>query len=223
MSSLIFWVLIVAVASLAHFNDAFTFKHFGNILRSRNSLNLHRVTDKVANSDEIRSTAVDFGKALILSSLILIGGPYQAGVAPANADTVPQLTAKDVLRSDVEPKTAVLKDILFTFKLYPDYISNGDYASFRQALRQSPAADLRKTCRLLKKYLPSEVQGRYQSAYDVMIDAVNEMDVTAFKRMQGEGLPKKGKTDEQMKDLLSQATEKLQVLVEIASSATGGN
>lgn len=44
---------------------------------------------------------------------------------------VPQLTAKEILMASVEPKIAQLKDILFTFKLYPSYLDSRDYVSFR--------------------------------------------------------------------------------------------
>ena len=44
---------------------------------------------------------------------------------------VPQLTAREILLASVEPKIAQLKDILFTFKLYPSYLDSRDYVSFR--------------------------------------------------------------------------------------------
>ena len=44
-------------------------------------------------------------------------------------------------------------------------------------LRQQPAMDLRKTCKILKPFLPSEKQTKFQESYAVMIDAVNDMDV----------------------------------------------
>jgi hypothetical protein len=37
--------------------------------------------------------------------------------------------------------------------------------------------DLRKTCKILKPFLPSTVQDKFQETYSVMIDAVNDMDV----------------------------------------------
>ena len=37
--------------------------------------------------------------------------------------------------------------------------------------------DLRKTCKVLKPFLPSTVQDKFQETYSVMIDAVNDMDV----------------------------------------------
>lgn len=46
-----------------------------------------------------------------------------------------------------------------------------------QGLRQQPAMDLRKTCKVLKPFLPSTVQDKFQETYSVMIDAVNDMDV----------------------------------------------
>lgn len=44
-------------------------------------------------------------------------------------------------------------------------------------LRQQPAMDLRKTCKLLKQFLPTDKQSPFQESYEIMIDAVNDMDV----------------------------------------------
>ena len=44
---------------------------------------------------------------------------------------IPKLTASEILKAGVEPKITLLKDILFTFKLYPGYLEKGDYVSFR--------------------------------------------------------------------------------------------
>jgi hypothetical protein len=46
-------------------------------------------------------------------------------------------------------------------------------------LRQQPAMDLRKTCKVLKPFLPSDKQEQFQTSYQIMIDAVNEMDVVS--------------------------------------------
>lgn len=46
------------------------------------------------------------------------------------------LTASDIIKTDLEPRVSLLKDVFFTFKLYENYIENKDYASIRSALRQ---------------------------------------------------------------------------------------
>jgi hypothetical protein len=46
-----------------------------------------------------------------------------------------------------------------------------------KGLRQQPAMDLRKTCKLLKQFLPTDIQSEFQGSYEIMIDAVNDMDV----------------------------------------------
>ena len=91
------------------------------------------------------------------------------------------LSASDVLQSDITPKINTIKDILFTFQLYPQYIKAGDYLNFRQALRTEPAASLRKSCRSLKPFILPDTQKTYEAAYQDMIEAVNEMDVVSNK------------------------------------------
>lgn len=44
---------------------------------------------------------------------------------------LPKLTASEILKAGVEPKITLLKDILFTFRLYPGYLEKGDYVAFR--------------------------------------------------------------------------------------------
>lgn len=39
--------------------------------------------------------------------------------------------------------------------------------------------DLRKTCKLLKQFLPTDIQSQFQESYEIMIDAVNDMDVVS--------------------------------------------
>ena len=58
---------------------------------------------------------------------------------PAPSETVSQsvskqLTAAELLKSDIDPKVDALKDILFVLKLYPDYADKRDYISIRQSL-----------------------------------------------------------------------------------------
>lgn len=50
---------------------------------------------------------------------------------PAPKVIVPKLTASEILKASVEPKITLLKDISFSFKLFPGYINSKDYVSFR--------------------------------------------------------------------------------------------
>jgi hypothetical protein len=50
---------------------------------------------------------------------------------PVPKAIVPKLTASEILKASVEPKITLLKDILFSFKLFPGYIESKDYVSFR--------------------------------------------------------------------------------------------
>ena len=43
--------------------------------------------------------------------------------------------------------------------------------------------DLRKTCKLLKQFLPTDIQSQFQESYEIMIDAVNDMDVVSVSSM----------------------------------------
>jgi hypothetical protein len=97
------------------------------------------------------------------------------------AFAIETLTALDVLQSDIEPKLSILKDILFTLKLYPEYINSKDYASLRSGVRQQPAMDLRKTCKKLKPFLPAGQQAIYEDAYNTLIDSFETMDVVSSK------------------------------------------
>jgi len=136
---------------------------------------------------------------------------------PVYAGDVPTLTSDDVLRSDVAPRIAILKDIQFTFKLYPQYIESRDYESFRGALRQAPSSSLRQTCLKLKPFLPEGSKADFEATYSRMIDAVNDMDTFALKRMQGENVPPVGQPDTQLVTLLAAATENLDKLISIAA------
>ena len=50
---------------------------------------------------------------------------------PVPKAIVPKLTASEILKASVEPKITLLKDISFSFKLFPGYIESKDYVSFR--------------------------------------------------------------------------------------------
>jgi hypothetical protein len=88
----------------------------------------------------------------------------------------PRLTAADVLKSDLEPRVSYLQDVLFVFKLYPEYLEKGDYTSIRSSLRSDPTVELRKTCKKLVKYLPVEKAKEFNTGYAGMIDALNDLD-----------------------------------------------
>lgn len=147
----------------------------------------------------------------IASLTILLANSQQVHIFPNSAAVAatidndastsnikPVLSASEVLRSDINPKVDLLKDILFVVKLYPEYIKNSDYDSIRKSLRQEPTIDLRKTCKKLEKYLPAEEVVPFDKAYSNMIDSMNDLDVLALKRLQGENLPSKGQLDEEM-------------------------
>lgn len=138
-------------------------------------------------------------------------------IPPVHAADVPALTSDDVLRSDVAPRIAILKDIQFAFKLYPEYIASRDYESFRGALRQPPSSSLRQTCLKLKPFLPEGSKADFEATYSRMIDAVNDMDTFAFKRLQREGVPPTGQPDTQLVSLLATASENLDKLIAIAA------
>lgn len=87
-----------------------------------------------------------------------------------------KISAADVLRSDIEPKMDLLRDIQFVFKLYPNLVENGDYSTIRKGLRQEPVIDLRKTCKNLMKYLPADQASPFKRAYEEMIDSLNDLD-----------------------------------------------
>ena len=76
-----------------------------------------------------------------LPDVIFTGSPaYAADSADeinfTTTESVPQLTAAQLLKTDIDPKVDVLKDILFVFKLYPTYAEKKDYVSIRQSLVQ---------------------------------------------------------------------------------------
>jgi hypothetical protein len=95
---------------------------------------------------------------------------------PSIKQSVPKLTAADVLKSDLDPRVDFLNDVLFVFKLYPDYLEKGDYSSIRSSLRSDPTVELRKTCKKLVKYLPVEKAKLFNTAYASMIDVLNDVD-----------------------------------------------
>lgn len=115
------------------------------------------------------STASSVNSAIVVSGMNAIAD-----------DTVPTLSASDVLQADIKPRVDLLQDIFFIFKLLPNYLENNDYASIRKSLRQDPVIELRKTCKKLEKYLPATEMKNFDKAYGNMIDAVNDLDVVSI-------------------------------------------
>eukprot|EP01036_Dinobryon_divergens_P023275 gene23276-31603_t len=165
----------------------------------------------------------------ILTAFIISCSSYPQG-SPAYAadsadeinftttESVPQLTAAQLLKTDIDPKVDVLKDILFVFKLYPTYAEKKDYVSIRQSLREEPAMNLRKTCKKLGKYLPSNVQDKFSAAYSDMIDSLNEMDVLALQRMQGSGVPADNVEDVKFSKSVSDTIGKYEKMLDTLSA-----
>jgi hypothetical protein len=115
-----------------------------------------------------------------LSVFFSIGAPFPTNFIAYSADETTilktKLTASDVLKSDIEPKVLLLKEVLGVLQKFPSYIESKDYISFRQALREEPAMELRKTCVKLKKYLPSSQIPNFEKAYSDLIETLNNMD-----------------------------------------------
>ena len=108
--------------------------------------------------------------SIVLANII---SPAVYAAVDLEVETVPIMTSNDVLRSDVSPRLAVLKDIQFAFRLYPEYIVKKDYDSFRKALRTPPSVDLRKTCLKIKPFLAEEKKKDFENKYDVRFPLYN--------------------------------------------------
>ena len=84
---------------------------------------------------ELASTVADktISQNLITAPEIEVLAVAEVKAIPVEKPKVvlPKLTAREILMAGVEPKITLLKDILFTFKLYPGYLEKGDYVSFR--------------------------------------------------------------------------------------------
>jgi len=127
------------------------------------------------------------------------GSEVAATATSETAAKRPMLSASDLIKQDTAPNVLLLKDILFTIKLYPTFLEKQDpspYAAIRNQLRTSPGVELRKTAKNLKKYLTSPQQvAEFEQKYDALIDKVNELDVICLKRLQGENVPQVSKRD----------------------------
>eukprot|EP00596_Hydrurales_sp_CCMP1899_P007566 CAMPEP_0119051866 /NCGR_PEP_ID=MMETSP1177-20130426/73345_1 /TAXON_ID=2985 /ORGANISM="Ochromonas sp, Strain CCMP1899" /LENGTH=189 /DNA_ID=CAMNT_0007031221 /DNA_START=3146 /DNA_END=3715 /DNA_ORIENTATION=+ len=129
---------------------------------------------------------------------------------------IPVLTAAEMLKQNIQPRIEHIKEISFAMKTFPTILDKGDYIALRGGFRSMPAMDLRKTCKLLKPFLVGdEKKVEFEKTYTIMIDAVNDIDVLALKRVQGSGLPKNGLKDEKMVSLLTDAITKMDDLLVI--------
>ena len=112
--------------------------------------------------------------------------------------------------------------------------------------REEPAMNLRKTCKKLVKYLPSNVQEQFSNSYTAMIDSLNEMDVVsniiytcmhmstslfysiyistfpstqlALQRMQGSGIPAENAADLTFAKYVSDTIDKYEKMLGTLSS-----
>ena len=90
------------------------------------------------------------------------------------------LKASDLIGADIEFTINQLKDMLFVLENLETEIDKKDYENIRGVFRQEPLRTLRKTCRSLKKYLPStDIQEKFESNYQKMISAVDDFDFIA--------------------------------------------
>lgn len=99
-------------------------------------------------------------------------------------------------------------------------IDSRDYEAVRVVLRQEPLRNLRKTSKALMKYLPSaDFQAKYETAYQSMLEALDELDFRAIQRIRKEGIPKEGVVDNQMQDVLKSLISRLSIMVTVAAGA----
>ena len=126
----------------------------------------HVKTNRPSITQLRRNVAVS---VIVLANIMSSPAAYAAVdmEVPVESSTVPMMTSNDVLRSDVTPRIAILKDIQFTFKLYPEYVNQKDYESFRKGLRTPPSMDLRKTCLKLKPFLAEDKKKEFENKYDL--------------------------------------------------------
>ena len=136
----------------------------------RNMMN----SDLAGGKEGIIGRPISFMLATALGAFLL----NFHGVDMVRADT---LTANDVIRMDIAPRLYTLKDVLFILKSFPDYISQKDYTTVRNLLRQGQPSSLRVTCRKIIQYLPSKTeQAEFKAAYTSMIDALDDFDTVSI-------------------------------------------
>ena len=121
----------------------------------------------------------------------------------------------------------MVKDILFTLKLYPTFIEKKDYLSIRTQLRSEPAVELRMTCKKLKPFLSIDKQSKFEESYRAMIDAVDDLDSIVLRRIQAEKYSNKkplsarweeqDKPDTEVLDSLNKCIDKFEIMLKIVS------
>lgn len=125
------------------------------------------------------------------------------------------LTASEVLNADVQPKIDLLKEVMFTIKLFPTIVEQGDYSQIRRSFRSAPTIELRKTCRKLIPFLEIDKRKSFENAYQAMIEELDYLDVVCLRREQNEGLPDKGKKDTVILDQITKLTNKFEAMLSI--------
>ena len=129
------------------------------------------------------------------------------------------LKASDLIGADIDFTINQLKDMLFVLENLETEIDKKDYENIRGVFRQEPLRTLRKTCRSLKKYLPStEIQEKFESNYQKMISAVDDFDFVATKRFRKDGIPNEGVKDTELLNLLKEIVEKLNLLIKSSAA-----
>lgn len=125
-----------------------------------------------------------FAKIALTSTLLGALGAPPVYAEQLVSTSIPRLTARDLLTSDVSSRTAALGEILFTFRLYESILDNRpNYATIiRSQLRTEPAKSLRQTCKSLRKVLASaEAQAKFDQNYDGLIEAIANLDTECLK------------------------------------------
>lgn len=141
-----------------------------------------------------------------------------AGTLVRTSPASTTLTAVDLLKSDINFNKGELQDMLFVFEKFEDIVSNRDYDLIRSTLRQEPLRTLRKTCKTLEKYLPSkDVQDKFEASYSKMIDAVDDLDYFASKRIRKEDIPMENKPDTEILNSLKKVISNLNDMINVAS------
>eukprot|EP00981_Chlorochromonas_danica_P009663 scaffold2798_cov160-Ochromonas_danica.AAC.32 len=132
--------------------------------------------------------------------------------------SIVSFTASDLIKSDLQPKVNLLKDIQNSLEAYPELIKQQDYLAIRQGLRQEPVVELRKTCKDLTSYLKKEEVASFTKAYDEMIDAVSSLDTAAFRRARHEGVPSGNQVDSEVLNLVDTVLSKYNAMMAVLSS-----
>jgi hypothetical protein len=175
-----------------------------------------------------------FVKLSFLASVVLCSSPLKSSavdeitvtnvagnlVKTSNAADSKQLTASDMLRSDVDFNVRELKDMEFVLEKVGTIIENRDYEAIRGVLRQEPLRNLRKTSKTLERFLPSkEIQNKFEESYRDMIDALDDLDYLATTRFRKEGVPKEGVPDTPLLNDLKTVISKLDEMIKVVPTS----